>query len=132
MLSLCKTVDKRLWSFQHPLMQFTELPQDILMKIDRLSSSTMNIDTMREMEAKEIGEAVHHIRMGEKILRCIRNFPMLILDAEVQPITRTVLRITLSITPGFFFVFNSKTFGGPIDCTVMQKVFGSGLKMRKM
>jgi Sec63 Brl domain len=99
MLSLCKTVDKRIWSFQHPLLQYTDLPADILTKIDKLPS-TMSIVALRDMEPKEIGEAIRHVRMGDKLSRCVIEFPLLSLEAEVQPITRTVLRVTLYVTPG--------------------------------
>lgn len=38
---------------------------------------------------------------GDKIASCLASFPTLLLEAQLHPITRTVLRIALSITPDF-------------------------------
>jgi hypothetical protein len=39
--------------------------------------------------------------LGDKIKACVDAFPYLQLDASLQPITRSVLRIQLSLTPAF-------------------------------
>ncbi len=39
--------------------------------------------------------------MGKEIKRCVDAFPQLSLAATIQPITRTVLRVNLLITPNF-------------------------------
>ena len=52
LLSLCKTVDKRLWGFETPLRQFPILSAEILSKIE---ARRLKIDTLREMDSKEIG-----------------------------------------------------------------------------
>lgn len=41
--------------------------------------------------------------MGKPIYRYVHQFPRLELSAHVQPITRTVLRVELTITPDFQF-----------------------------
>ena len=41
--------------------------------------------------------------MGKAIHRFVHQFPRLELAAHVQPITRTVLRVELTITPDFQF-----------------------------
>jgi pre-mRNA-splicing helicase BRR2 len=41
--------------------------------------------------------------MGKMIHRFVHQFPRLELSAHVQPITRTVLRVKLTITPDFQF-----------------------------
>jgi replicative superfamily II helicase len=97
-LSLCKSVDKRMWSFDHIMMQF-DLPSDIIAKLDSIPDK-MTVEHLREMDAKEIGQLIRNMRMGSLLLKCANHFPTLILDAQVAPITRTILRITLQITPG--------------------------------
>ena len=53
LLTLCKTVDQRLWAFEHPLKQFGRLSQDVLRKIDE---SKLTMDRLRDMRANDIGE----------------------------------------------------------------------------
>ena len=52
LLSLCKTVDKRLWGFESPLRQFPILSSEIITKIE---ARRLKIDKLREMDSKEIG-----------------------------------------------------------------------------
>lgn len=56
LLSLCKSIEKRIWPFQHPFYQF-DLPQPILRQLDEKSSTT-SVDAMREMESAELGDLV--------------------------------------------------------------------------
>lgn len=48
-----------------------------------------------------IGNMIHHPRMGIVVKKVLASFPSLSLAATIQPITRTVLRVRLSITPDF-------------------------------
>ncbi|KAK7480723.1 hypothetical protein BaRGS_00027984, partial [Batillaria attramentaria] len=98
LLEQCKTIDKRLWGFEHPLRQFPILSPEVL---NKLEARRLTVDRLREMDPKEIGHMVHHIKMGPVIKRCVNQLPMLELDATIQPITRTVLRVRLEIKPEF-------------------------------
>ncbi|KAI8815177.1 Sec63 Brl domain-containing protein [Cladochytrium replicatum] len=106
-LSLCKSVDRRMWSFEHPIAQF-DLPPEIVTKLDS-SEKKMSIEQMRDMDPQELGQLVRHVKMGTTIMRCVEQFPTLLLDASIAPITRTVLRITLTITPDF--LWNDRVHG---------------------
>ena len=53
LLTLSKMVDKRIWGFESPLRQFPILNFESLKKIE---DKKLNIDKLREMEAKEIGK----------------------------------------------------------------------------
>lgn len=44
---------------------------------------------------------LRHPAAGSQIASCVQSFPYLQLDAQLHPITRTVLRIQLNITPSF-------------------------------
>ncbi len=98
LLSLCKSIDKQIWPFQHPFHQF-DLPQPILKNLD--DKSSLSVESMRDMEPAEIGELVHNNRMGGVVAKLVNNFPTLSVDAEIAPLNRDVLRIRLSITPDF-------------------------------
>lgn len=56
LLNLSKTLDKRLWGFEHPLRQFTILPVEIL---NKLETRKLSMDKLREMDAKEIGRSLY-------------------------------------------------------------------------
>ncbi|KAK6170203.1 hypothetical protein SNE40_018654 [Patella caerulea] len=98
LLMLCKVVDKRLWGCDSPLHQFPLLNPELIYKLEE---KNLTIDRLRDMDAKEIGHMIHHVRMGSNIKRCVEQIPTLSLDATIQPITRTVLRVRLNITPEF-------------------------------
>ena len=55
------------------------------------------------------GHLVHHVKMGSKIKACVKQFPAVSLGSNIQPITRTVLRVRLMITADF--VWNDKVHG---------------------
>lgn len=107
LLQINKAVDKRMWTFQHPLRQMN-LPHDIINKIENRTHE-VSIEEMRDMDANELGELVHHRRMGTTIAKCVDQFPMLLLDARIAPITRNVLNVELTVTPDF--VWNDRVHG---------------------
>lgn len=107
LLSLGKSIDKKMWSFEHPLAQFG-LPRDIITKLEARTYPP-SIQDMREMTVNELGELVRFHRMGQTISKCVDQFPVLQMDAQVAPITRNVLRVALTITPDF--VWNDRIHG---------------------
>jgi antiviral helicase SLH1 len=99
LLSLCKSIEKQIWPFDHPFRQF-DLPQPILRNLDDKLPTT-SIESMREMEPAEIGQLVHNQRMGNTLSKLLDNFPTLSVETEIAPLNRDVLRIRLSIYPEF-------------------------------
>lgn len=98
-LSLCKSIEKQIWPFQHPFHQF-DLPQPILKNLDdKLNISS--IESLRDMEPAEIGQLVHNNRMGNTISKLLDNFPTITVEAEIAPLNRDVLRIHLYLTADF-------------------------------
>lgn len=98
LLSLCKSIEKRIWAFQHPLHQF-ELPKPVLNQLD--AKEALSIEMLRDMEPAEIGSLVHNHAAGKTISRILDNFPTLSVDSEIAPLNRDVLRIKLYLTPDF-------------------------------
>ncbi|KAH0615094.1 uncharacterized protein H6S33_000730 [Morchella sextelata] len=97
MLSLCKSIEKKMWSFQSPLSQF-DLPRPIIDKLDARESS---IESLRDMSPSEIGQLVHNQGYGPRIANLLDNFPTINIEAEIAPLNRDVLRIKLYISPDF-------------------------------
>lgn len=98
LLTLCKVIDKRLWGFSHPLRQFPNLSHIVL---NRLEEKKLSVDKLKEMRKDEIGHMLHHVNVGLSVKQCVHQIPALTMEASIQPITRTVLRVRLVITPDF-------------------------------
>ena len=97
-LQFSKTIEKQMWGFESPLRQHPSVKSEILTKME---SRNFTIDKLRELEAKEIGHLIHHVRAGQDIKKAAFEVPMLEIEASIQPITRTVLRVKLRIDPKF-------------------------------
>merc|ERR1711899_612698 len=69
---------------------------------------------MREMEAQEIGHLVRHVAVGATLKRAAMELPQLDLEATIQPITRTVLRVRLTVRPNF--KWNDRFHGKSQEC----------------
>ncbi|KAL2232973.1 UNVERIFIED_CONTAM: DExH-box ATP-dependent RNA helicase DExH12 [Sesamum indicum] len=97
-LKLCKMIGKRMWSVQTPLRQFHGIPNEILMKLEK---KDLAWERYYDLSSQEIGELIRFPKMGRTLHKFIHQFPKLNLSAHVQPITRSVLRVELTITPDF-------------------------------
>ncbi|NWZ97919.1 ASCC3 protein, partial [Nesospiza acunhae] len=107
LLNLSKVIDKRLWGWVSPLRQFSVLPPSVLSKLEE---KNLTIDKMKDMRKDEIGHMLHHVKIGLKVKQCVHQIPSIIMEATIQPITRTVLRVRLNIAPDF--TWNDQVHGG--------------------
>lgn len=53
------------------------------------------------MAPGEIGNLIRNQKMGKKIQEVARRIPFLEVSASMQPLTRSILRVTLDIFPDF-------------------------------
>lgn len=97
MLSICKSIDKRIWAFDHPLTQF-DLPEHVLKNI---RSKNPSMDILKDMEAGELGDLVHNNKVGGILYKLISRFPCLEIESEIFPITANVMRIHINLEPDF-------------------------------
>uniref|UniRef100_A0A8C3F8J4 Activating signal cointegrator 1 complex subunit 3 n=1 Tax=Chrysemys picta bellii TaxID=8478 RepID=A0A8C3F8J4_CHRPI len=98
LLNLSKVIDKRLWGWANPLRQFSVLPPSVLTKLEE---KNLSVDKMKDMRKDEIGHMLRHVHIGLKVKQCVHQIPSITMEAAIQPITRTVLRVRLTITPDF-------------------------------
>nr|GMD43550.1 DExH-box ATP-dependent RNA helicase DExH12-like [Ipomoea batatas] len=99
-LKWCKMISKRMWSVQTPLRQFHGIPNEILMKLEK---KDLAWERYYDLSSQELGELIHYPKLGRTLHKYIHQFPKLNLAAHVQPITRSVLRVELTITPDFIW-----------------------------
>ena len=97
-LQFAKTIERQMWGFESPLRQHPSVKAEILTKME---SRNFTIDKLRELEAKEIGHLIHHVRAGTDVKKAAFEVPMIEIEATIQPITRTVLRVKLLVIPKF-------------------------------
>ncbi|CAF4635325.1 unnamed protein product, partial [Rotaria sp. Silwood2] len=99
LLRLAKMVEQRMWDTINPLWQFSQyINNEILQKLD---AKQMTPERLLDMDAKDIGIMIHNARLGKEIKAYASYIPILHIETQLQPITRTVLRIKLTITAAF-------------------------------
>lgn len=98
LLTLCKVVEKQMWSFESPLKQFSEVTYSVLRNIEE---KDMNLDRILDLGPKDLGMMVHNPKVGTQVHQCARQIPSLVVVPSIQPITRTVLKVQLAITADF-------------------------------
>ncbi|GAT28918.1 pre-mRNA splicing helicase [Aspergillus luchuensis] len=97
-LNLCKMAERRMWPTMTPLRQFPTCPRDILQKAERIDvpwASYFDLDPPR------MGELLGMPKAGRVVCDLVSKFPRLEVQAQVQPVTRSMLRVELTITPNF-------------------------------
>lgn len=97
-LTLCKMVDRRMWQSMSPLRQFKKMPEEIVKKIEK---KNFPWERLYDLEQNEIGELIRVPKLGKTIHKYVHQFPKLELSTHIQPITRSTLRVELTITPDF-------------------------------
>uniref|UniRef100_A0A8B9GB95 BRR2 homolog n=1 Tax=Amazona collaria TaxID=241587 RepID=A0A8B9GB95_9PSIT len=97
-LNLCKMIDKRMWQSMCPLRQFKKLPDEVVKKIEK---KTFPFERLYDLNHNEIGELIRMPKMGKTIHKYVHLFPKLELSVHLQPITRSTLKVELTITPDF-------------------------------
>ena len=103
MLTLSKAVDARVWPHQHALRQFEhELTAET---IHKLEDKRATVERLWDMSVPEVASMLRaNAEIARRVLRCVEALPHLDLDATVQPITRSVLRVQVTLTPNFRWI----------------------------
>ncbi|GMF46792.1 unnamed protein product [Phytophthora fragariaefolia] len=101
MLSFCKMVDKRMWLSHSPLRQFAPGISETILK--RIEKKDISWDKYNDLEPADLGQLINNPQYGKQLYKMIHQFPKLELSAHVQPITRSMLKVDLVVTPDFEF-----------------------------
>lgn len=99
-LDLCKMAERRMWPTMTPLRQYppSMCTRDIITKTEKIDvpwSSYFDLDPPR------MGELLGMPKAGKTVCNLVQKFPRLEVQAQVQPITRSMLKVELTITPNF-------------------------------
>ncbi|KAH0437006.1 pre-mRNA splicing helicase [Colletotrichum camelliae] len=97
-LDLCKMAEKRMWPTMSPLRQFPSCPRDIVQKSERIEVSW---SSYFDLDPPRMGELLGMPKAGRTVCGLVAKFPRVEVQAQVQPLTRSMLRVELGITPNF-------------------------------
>lgn len=98
LLEMAKMFEAQQWNFMTPLRQFDCLSMEIINKIEQRE---LEIYQLQEMDVKEIGSFLRDQRAAILVKKCCDELPALDMEYNLQPITRTILRIRLKLIPQF-------------------------------
>lgn len=97
-LDLCKMAEKRMWPTMSPLRQFPACSKDIIQKAERIDVSW---SSYFDLDPPRMGELLGMPKAGRPVCGFVAKFPRVDVQAQIQPMTRSMLRVELSITPNF-------------------------------
>lgn len=97
-LDMCKMVEKRSWLSMSPLRQFKTMPEDMIRRLER---KEFPWERYYDLSPQELGELIGQPKAGKTLHKFVHQFPKLDLQAHVQPVTRSLLKVELTITPDF-------------------------------
>ncbi|KAL0221208.1 hypothetical protein RCL1_001062 [Eukaryota sp. TZLM3-RCL] len=111
LLNLAKCVDQRMWPVETPLRQFKGIPESIL---SRLEQGGIPFEHFLAVSEDQLVDIIRGVKIGESrlgggqerdIARKIKTFmshvPRLKIEASVQPLSRSTIRIDLSMIADF-------------------------------
>ena len=98
-LNFSNMVANKLWKSQSPLRQFKGVPDIVCRKLERKS----DIEWTRyyDLSATDLGDLIGVPKIGKNLYKLVHQFPKLEVSAHVQPMTRSLLRVDLTIAPDF-------------------------------
>ncbi|KAJ1958217.1 Pre-mRNA splicing [Linderina pennispora] len=98
-LGWCKQVERRMWLTMTPLRQFGRAcPTDLVRSVERKPFPWARYV---DLSAQELGELVGSPKAGRLLHGLVHLVPRLEVSAHVQPLTRSLLRFELRLTPDF-------------------------------
>ncbi|GAA5961591.1 hypothetical protein JCM3765_002639 [Sporobolomyces pararoseus] len=100
LLSMSKSIEKRMWSFVHPLAQFG-LPSDLVFNIEKWADD-LPIYDIAAMSDAEFGAIIHqNERLGGFATRAARQLPSVEISTSLQPLSHDLLGVRIELRKAF-------------------------------
>ncbi|ODN91338.1 pre-mRNA-splicing helicase BRR2 [Cryptococcus wingfieldii CBS 7118] len=97
-LDLCKMVERRMWKSMTPLRQFPRVSREVVQRAERKEFPWHRYFDLNEAE---LGELVGLPKSARYLRSLVDKFPRLDIQAHVLPLTRSLLKINVTVTPDF-------------------------------
>jgi activating signal cointegrator complex subunit 3 len=108
LLRIAKSIDNRILWFQSPLRQFEgEIRDNSLVHLEQMvrgNSEYSGLDSLTsllDMQPKEVGDLCRWNKGGEKVQSLIRMLPRFEIYCRALPITSSILKFQVTLTPVF-------------------------------
>ncbi|KAG9057370.1 hypothetical protein FS842_007071 [Serendipita sp. 407] len=100
LMAMSKSVEKRMWGYEHPLIQF-DLSTDVIYCLGRWADE-FEISELASMTAADLGKLIHlNERHGAALRKAARQFPCLSISSQLRPLSHELLQIRLLVEPTF-------------------------------
>jgi pre-mRNA-splicing helicase BRR2 len=100
-LDFANMIAHRIWRSQTPLRQFPSVPEVVARKLER--KGDIEWSRYSDLSSNDLGELVGVPKMGKILHELVHKFPRLDVSAVIQPITRSLLRVELTLISAFEF-----------------------------
>ncbi|TGZ82009.1 putative pre-mRNA splicing helicase [Ascodesmis nigricans] len=101
-LDLCKMAEKRMWPTMSPLRQFPIPPKQLVPLVTKAEkAANFSWSSFFSMDVPHLSQFFGNPKAGRLAHDLIERFPRLSVQAQVQPVTKSMLRVELAITPEF-------------------------------
>ncbi|KAG0662889.1 DEIH-box ATPase [Maudiozyma exigua] len=101
LLTLSKCIDRKMWVTNSPLRQYQKCPIEVIRKAE--SSNLQWNEYLSLQSPSQTGYAIRLEKYGKLIFDLIQRFPKLKMDCVTQPITPSLLKFQLEITPNWIW-----------------------------
>ena len=97
LLTVSRCLERKLWPFDNPLRQIQHhaLGIEVIQKLQNARMTT--VEKIRDADPKELGHIIRHPKNGHVIQQLAMQIPKLDVEPTIQPITRQVVRVKLTI-----------------------------------
>ena len=75
-----------------------KIPEEIIRKLEK---KRLPWERLYDLGPTEMGELIRAPKLGKTIHKYVYQYPKLELSTHIQPITRSTLKVELTITPDF-------------------------------
>ena len=92
--------EQQCWPSFHPIFQFKSFvyKDRNYAVLEKIRKRNVTLERMHDMSDQDLGAMLNDRRAVESIRKCINKIPRITIAAQVQPITRTIVRICAEIT----------------------------------
>ncbi|KAH8915667.1 Sec63-domain-containing protein [Atractiella rhizophila] len=98
--SMSKAIEKRMWPFDHPLLQ-CDLSQELLYNIQQWADE-LTVEEIAEHSPADFGKLIHlNERLGGIAVQAAKRFPKLNISVDIRPLAGDVLQLRFDLRKAF-------------------------------